>query len=100
MGCQPRNAKQFDAAAEFARETDILRRDMRDAFDRDVREIGSGFKGKARKQRELMRRVAAADIEFGIGFRKTETLRFGEHVLERTARRFHLRAEKCSCRCC
>ena len=62
-----RHAQKLDAEAEFRGKIDVGGRDMFDAFDHHGRQIGRRAKGQAGKQRQLVRGVAAANIQAGIG---------------------------------
>ena len=84
---------QLDAVAEFARQADVVQRDVLDALDRDMFVVRPRAERDGREDRELMRGVEAADVHGGIGLGVTKALRVGEHVLERAARRFHLRQQ-------
>jgi hypothetical protein len=85
-----RDAEQLNAIAELAREADIIERDVLDTFHQHVLEIRRRAEGEARQDRELVRRVAAADIERRISFGKTEILRFLQHLFEGTLRLLHV----------
>ena len=65
---------------------DIVGRDVLDAFHRHRGQIGRGAEGQAGEQRQLVRGVAAADIQRGIGFGIAQRLRFLQHIGEGAAR--------------
>ena len=54
-----------------------------------VRQIGRGAEGQAGQQRQLVRGVAAADVQGGIGLGIALGLRLLQHLGEGAARRFH-----------
>jgi len=70
----------FDAIAELARVADVVGRDVFDALHQHVLEVGRRTESETGKDRELVRGVAAADIERRIGLRITELLRFPQNL--------------------
>lgn len=62
---------------------------MGDALDGHAGKIGRGAEGKAGKQGQLVRGVAAADIEGGVGLGIAFGLRFLQHIGEGAARCLH-----------
>ena len=64
------------------RKADVVRRDLLDALHRHGGEIGRGAERQAGKQGELVRGVAAADVEGRIGLGIAERLRLLQHLGE------------------
>src|SRR6185312_5650222 len=61
---------------------DVGGRDVLDALDQHVVEVGRVAEGEARQQRQLVRGVAAADVERRIGLGITQRLRLRQHLGE------------------
>ena len=56
------NGQQLDDVAEVLRVLDVVRRDLRDAFDRDVFELHARVEGKRGEDGCLARRIEAVDV--------------------------------------
>ena len=92
LGAQ-RHAEQLDAVAEIAGRLDIGGRDRFDAFDIDQLEAHARAEGEAGEQRELVRRVEAADVEGGIGLGVALRLRLLQHIGKAPALLLHPRQD-------
>jgi hypothetical protein len=77
-----RDADQPHLVPERRRLGDVGGDDMADADDRHIIERGPRTKGHAGKDRQLMRRVDAVDVEAGVRLGKAAGLRLGQHLFE------------------
>ena len=80
---EPRDCEQLHDRVELAGRSKISRRQPLDALGEDVGGPHPRPEGEPRQQAELLRRVAAPEVERGVGFGVALRLRLTERRLER-----------------
>ena len=85
-----RDAQQLDPIAHLVGKGDVERRDVADALGMHGLEVGPAAERQRRQQGELVRRIDAVDVEARIGLGIAQTLRFGEHLVERAPALAHV----------
>ena len=84
------DAQQLDAVTELLGIADVLRSQVRDAFNMCLVELHRNAKGNRAHDRGLVRRVHAFDVKGGVGFGVTQGLRFFQHHVKVQALVAHL----------
>ena len=77
-----RDSKQLDGVSEFARVSEVLRRQMRNAFAIHIGVGNAGAKGERGEDGEFVGGVYALDVVSGVGFGVSEFLRGGQRDAE------------------
>src|SRR5690606_26664827 len=78
----PRDPEKLDPIAELARELDVERGDVADAFDMHRVQRDPRPEGDAGEDCELMRRIDAVDVEARVRFRVAKRLCLEQDIVE------------------
>src|SRR5690606_17371823 len=84
-----RNAKQLDAVTQPGRVLDIFSLQLRDAFYACFIKLNRDAGGEGSQQSKLVRGIDPFDIEGRVGLCIPQSLRLGQHTVERQAARLH-----------